>query len=90
MSFAGLVGYSKVGAGIVIGPGAVTVRVQGAPLSLIGDKVSPHGSGAHANAYMIQGSMKVRVGGRPVCRVGHQASCADPMISGSLKVRIHS
>lgn len=71
-----LVGISKAG-GIIQGPGAVNFRINGAPVSLLGDDVTGHGSGSHASAKMVQGSGMFFINGIAVVRTGNLASCSD-------------
>jgi uncharacterized Zn-binding protein involved in type VI secretion len=49
-------------------------RINGDPVVTIGDTVEPHGDHAPA-AVMVEGEVRFRIGGRPVCRAEHKASC---------------
>lgn len=48
--------------GIVLGPGELTVLVNGFPISLRGDIVKKHGDDKHENAIMTGGSNNVFAG----------------------------
>ena len=51
-------------------------RVQAEPIVVIGDLVQAHGDPPHSPPPpMVEGSAWFRVGGIPVCREGHHASC---------------
>lgn len=71
-----LVGESQAG-GVINGPGAPTWTVLGKPISLVGDGVTGHGSGAHAGPVMIEGSDWMSIDGIAVVREGSHASCSD-------------
>lgn len=84
------VGVDKVGGivtgGVITGPGKPTVRINGSPVSVIGDNVAPHGAGPHANATIVQGSSTVFAGGIGIARLGDLASCGHTVDSGSPNV----
>lgn len=70
-----LVGESAAG-GVITGPGAgAKLRVNGKPVSLLGDAVAGHGDAPHSGPVMVQASSKLRVGGVGVVLAGHVASC---------------
>jgi len=72
-----LVGQSQAG-GVIQGPGAGPVMtVTGLPVSLVGDDVAGHGTGAHAGPKMVEGSVKMTFKGIPVVISGKRASCSD-------------
>lgn len=75
------VGVDSAG-GTILGGGNTHVRVNGALAAVVGDAVAGHGSGAHANPTMVQGSSKVFIRGKAVCRAGDAASCGH-VASGS-------
>lgn len=60
-------GASRVGkdvaGGLVLGPGEITVLVNGFPISLRGDAVASHGDSPHNSATMTGGSFNVLAGG---------------------------
>jgi uncharacterized Zn-binding protein involved in type VI secretion len=80
-------GVSRVGVdsagGIITGPGVATVVVNGSPISIIGDSVTPHKTGPHLSAKMITGSATVFAGGVGVVRYGDAASCGDTATGSS-------
>lgn len=82
------VGASIVGTGIVLGPGAPTVLVEGLPISCVGDAASPHGDAPHTSPTIVSGSATVFAGGRPVAIQGQSiASCAHPVATGAVTVQ---
>ncbi|MFZ6875376.1 PAAR domain-containing protein [Undibacterium sp. Di27W] len=52
--------------------------VDGAPVVVKGDRVTPHGPVPHANPVMVEGSSWMTLNGIPACRQGHHASCSHP------------
>ena len=74
-------GVSRVGVdsagGIILGMGAPTVFVNGRPVVVVGDAVSPHGPPIppHIGPVMQTGSSTVSANGIPVCRAGDLANC---------------
>jgi uncharacterized Zn-binding protein involved in type VI secretion len=52
--------------------------VENALVVLLGDPVAGHGLPPHAAPVMAQGSGWMTLGGVPVCREGHAASCGHP------------
>lgn len=81
------VGVSLAG-GIIIGPGATTVLVEGTPLSTVGDDVTSHGVGAHAAALTASGSTTVLAEAEPACRQGDLATCGHAITNGATTVLI--
>ncbi len=79
------VGVDLVGSGIIIGPGNTTVKINGSPVSVIGDAVASHGTGPHVAATLVVGSTTVFAGGIGVVRAGDAASCGD-VATGSANV----
>lgn len=80
MPGASRVGVDSAGA-TIIGPGVPSVKVNGAPASVIGDAVVPHPpvpSPHSAGPTMVQGSSTVFIGGIGAVRVGDLASCGHP------------
>lgn len=69
-----LVGQNSAG-GIINGPGAVPWTIHDLPISLVGDGVSGHGTGAHAGPVMVTGSTWFDIDGIPVVVSGSLASC---------------
>jgi len=68
------VGVNQAGA-VIVGPGAATVKAEGARVSLKGDKVAAHGKPPHAGPVMVGSSSTVFAEGTPVVRAGDAASC---------------
>lgn len=65
----------SVAGGLITGGGQDFVKVNGNPVAIVGDRVAPHGAGAHANAEMVTGSTLVTISGNPVCKAGDTATC---------------
>ena len=53
------VGKDSAGAGIIQGPGSLSVFVETHPVSLLGDAIEPHGDGDHAAAFTANASTNV-------------------------------
>lgn len=77
------VGLDRAGPGVILGPGAPTVFVNGMPTSVIGDLVTPHGSPPHKQAVITTASPTVFANGKPVTRLGSIATCMHPVTSSS-------
>ena len=85
----GLVGRSLVGPGTDIGPGAATVFAEGTPVSLVGDRVTPHGKPPHTSPVIVNGSGTVFSEGRPVVVQSlSKATCAHPVVTGAATVLV--
>lgn len=67
-----LVGVHKAG-GEILGPGAPTFTINGAPVSLLNDAIVPHDG--HINVTMVEASAWMTWNGIPVVHQGHSASC---------------
>ena len=53
--------------------------VEGEPVVLLGDPVTPHPPAfPHTAPFMAQGSGWMTLNSIPVCREGHQANCGHP------------
>lgn len=61
--------------GAQIAGGQGFLRIQGEPVVLLGDPVTPHGIALHAAPVMAEGSGWMTLNGVPVCREGHAANC---------------
>lgn len=61
--------------GIIIGPGASSVLVNGKAVSVANDDVTPHGSGLHAAPKVLIGSDTVFAEGKAIIREGDKATC---------------
>lgn len=76
-----------VGRGLILGPGAPSVLVNGKPISTVGDKVAPHGKPPHTSPTIITGSNSVFAEGKPVARqYSSKATCGHPVVTGSSNV----
>lgn len=69
-----LVGVDTAG-GVQLGLQVPWFRVNGHPVAVKGDSVAGHGLVPHDSPTMAEGSPTFRVGGIPVCRAGHLATC---------------
>jgi len=80
--------------GVVTGPCAPSVRVNGRAVSVPGDRVTPHpccggrGCQKHCVAVTTRGSGSVRAEGNPVIYVGCPDSCGHPRSLGSRNVNV--
>ncbi len=90
---AGKVGVSFAGpGGIILGPGAPTVLVEGSPISVAGDEVTPHGENLHAKPNIDPTSCALRVlaMGKPVTvMTASKATCIHPVMAGSPTVIVN-
>lgn len=66
---------------VALGPAVIA----GEPVA--GDPIDGHGDSPHSNAELVQGSSKLTCEGRPVCVVGHAASCGHTITVGSGNAR---
>lgn len=62
---------------------AIHTNVNGLAIARLGDSITPHGTGAHAAATLIEASSTVFAEGIRVCRVGDAASCGHTISAGS-------
>lgn len=85
----GKVGVSLAG-GIITGPGGTGVFVEGVPICVVGDAVTPHGTGPHSAATMASGSVMVFVAGIPICKEGDLATCGDALTNGAASVMVNA
>jgi uncharacterized Zn-binding protein involved in type VI secretion len=79
--------------GVVVGPGAPTVLINGQPAAVVNDRhiclqPSPAGPPAHPPGDMLSGSTTVFIGGRPALRVGDRAVCGAAIAFGAPNVSI--
>jgi len=89
MSLAGRVGIDKFATGVILGPGAPTVLINGVPASVLGDAIAPHGKAPHKLAKVVQSSKTVIAEGRGICGTGLAvASCGHPQSTGAPTVLI--
>jgi len=75
----------NVGGGLIIGPGSISMRVDGAPVAFVGDMAASHGSNRHAvpKLIMVGAAVTMRVDGRIPAMRGTLATCGHPVIPGS-------
>jgi uncharacterized Zn-binding protein involved in type VI secretion len=85
------VGDSNSAGGQATG-GVASVRVNGRPIIVVGNGVTPHAPWGpphppHATATVKGGSATVRASGIPVIRTGDTDTCGHPRVGGSPNVR---
>ena len=89
---AGKVGMSQAGpGGIIMGPGAPTVLVEGMVVSCGGDAVKPHGENMHATPFILppSASKTVLAMGRGVTVMTRsKANCGHPVMIGAPTVLV--
>lgn len=93
MSLAGKVGVSYVGkpTGIITGPGAPTVLVEGSVISCGKDIFSPHGENEHAGGTVVAASCSKTViaMGRPVTVMTRsKGTCGESVMLGAATVTV--
>lgn len=66
--------------GAQIAGGQSKFFVRGQLAVVLGDPVTPHGPGLPHSAapVMVEATANFTIGGIPVCREGHKASCGHP------------
>lgn len=80
--------------GAAVGPGALSVIINGRPACLTGTKVTAHpccgapGCSIHCSASTTLGSMSVIAENKPINYVGSPDTCFHPRALGSLDVII--
>ena len=88
-------GDSNAGGGVAQG-GVASVRVNGRPVMIPAQSVTPHppyprrGRNAHNNGSQqtAGGTASVRAGGQPIVVTGNSDTCGHPRQGGSTDVRI--
>jgi uncharacterized Zn-binding protein involved in type VI secretion len=70
------IGLDQAG-GILIPGRQTSVTCDGVGVIVVGDRVTPHGNGAHDSAVVAAGSPTFRIEGIPVARAGDPATCGD-------------
>jgi len=75
--------------GGVVAAGVDSVTVNGAPIAVVGDPITPHWSGDNIHiAVVAVGSSTVTAGGLPVNYVGAPDSCGHIRVTGSPDVTV--
>ena len=75
--------------GKLLGPGSPTVLAGFLPVSLVGDKVGPHGTAPHAKSVILTGAPTTLVTGKFPTAVGLSiASCGHPVVKGFTTVLV--
>ena len=77
--------------GIITGPGAPTVLVEGLPISCGGDAFTPHGPNAHAKGTVrVESCSKTVIAmGRPVTVMTRsKGTCGEPVLLGATTVQV--
>lgn len=88
-------GDSNAGGGVAQG-GVTSVRINGLPVMIPGQSVTPHppyprkGRNEHNNGSQATagGNSSVRAGGQPIVVTGNTDTCGHPRAGGSPDVRI--
>jgi len=82
------VGIDMAGGGLIIGPGAPTVMVEGVPISTIGDGIATHGEAPHTtgSSLIVSGSGTVFAEGKFVAIAPGVVSCGHTLAPGSTTV----
>ncbi len=76
--------------GVIAGPGALNVLIEGQPAAAVLDThvCSFPPPAVHPSTPIANGSSSVLIGGRPAARVGDQAGCGSTIVEGALSVLI--
>ena len=77
--------------GMVAGPGAPTVLINGQPAARMGDQhvcALPPLAGPHPPTPIAAGSATVLIAGQPAARLGDMAGCGAVIVAGSPNVMI--
>jgi uncharacterized Zn-binding protein involved in type VI secretion len=83
-------GLDNAQGGVITGPSEVTVLVNGAPISVVGDTVTTHGKSPHVEgtAIIVTGSSTVKAGGKDVALAqSSQLTCGHTLAPGSSNVK---
>jgi len=88
MGLVARVGLDSAGGPILAQNAARNVFVNGAPIALEFDPITPHGQDQHAAASILTGAPNVLVNGIPVATTSSSTSCGHPIIPGSANVFI--
>ena len=63
---------------------ATRFTLNGLPVVLVGDPITPHDNGPHTNATMIEGTSFMTWNGVQVCVQGNKASCLHTTLGTSI------
>jgi len=75
--------------GVILGPGASTVFADNKKVSLIGDKVAPHGKAPHTSPTLVSnGATTVLADGGIPAKQGSTATCGHNVSTGSPTVEV--
>jgi uncharacterized Zn-binding protein involved in type VI secretion len=77
--------------GLISGPGAPTVLINGLPAARLGDMHAcalPPLAGPHPPNPIVRGSASVLIGGQPAARQGDLTGCGATIVGGSPTVVI--
>jgi uncharacterized Zn-binding protein involved in type VI secretion len=77
--------------GMIKGPCAVTVKINGLPAARVGDPhvcALPPVAGPHPENAIVKGSATVSIEGKPAARQGDLTGCSAAIVSGSPNVLI--
>lgn len=75
-------GPGATGNGVILGLGGITQFGDDLVVAVVGDAIAAHGPGAHAAATLTTGSPDTFVNGKPLCRIGDEASCGCTVLLG--------
>jgi len=88
------IGDVNAGGGAAVGPGALSVLINGRAACLTGTSVTPHpccgrpGCAKHCAAKTTKGSLSVLAENKPINYVGSPDTCGHPRATGSSDVII--
>lgn len=77
----------EAGGGIIIGPGAPSVVVNGKPASVVGDVITTHGPSPHIQPVITSGSQTVFAEGQPISLESTSTTTCQHPLSGSDNVK---
>ena len=87
-------GDKNAAGGVVIKAQVKNVSVNGKPICVVGDAVSPHppcpNNHIHCRAKTAQGSHSVTANGKPVVYKGNSDTCRHPRVTASNNVIVGS
>lgn len=77
--------------GMITGPGAANVLINGLPAARMGDMHActlPPPAGPHPASTIVDGSGSVLIGNQPAARMGDLSGCGATIVAGSANVII--